>query len=51
MFRTKKLRRSMMFAVSDWTGGLYGTPSMAGSRPGCVLAGTWAAMMRNGREG
>lgn len=51
MFREKKLRAHMLFAVGDWTGGMYCTPSMAGSRPGNVLAGSWAAMMRLGREG
>ena len=41
----------MFFVVGDWPGGFYGTTSIAGSRPGNVLAGTWAAMMRLGKEG
>jgi sphinganine-1-phosphate aldolase len=51
MFRSKELRREGFFSVGDWTGGFYVTPSMAGSRPGSVIAGTWAAMMKQGREG
>ena len=51
MFRNKELRRHSFFSVSDWTGGFYVTPSMAGSRSGCIIAGTWAAMLKQGREG
>jgi len=46
MFRTKELRRHSWFGVSDWTGGFYSTPSLAGSRSGAALAGTWAAMLK-----
>ena len=46
MFRTKELRRHSFFAMSEWTGGLYLTPSIAGSRSGAVIAGTWGALMK-----
>jgi sphinganine-1-phosphate aldolase len=45
LFRNNELRRNILFAVSDWNGGMYGTPSISGSRPGNVIAGTWAAIM------
>mmetsp|Transcript_15088 Transcript_15088/g.14658 ORF Transcript_15088/g.14658 Transcript_15088/m.14658 type:complete len:189 (-) Transcript_15088:57-623(-) len=51
MFANPELRRAMLFAVSDWTGGFYATPSMAGSKPGYITAGNWAAMMKIGRDG
>jgi sphinganine-1-phosphate aldolase len=35
----------------SWNGGFYATPNMAGSRPGNVVAGTWAAMMKIGKSG
>ena len=35
----------------SWNGGFYATPNMAGSRPGNVVAGTWAAMMKIGESG
>ena len=35
----------------SWNGGFYGTPNMAGSRAGNVIAGTWAAMMKIGKSG
>jgi sphinganine-1-phosphate aldolase len=51
MFRTKELRRYVFFSTSIWTGGLYATPAMAGSRSGAIIAGNWAATMRIGKEG
>lgn len=37
--------------VTEWTGGLYVSPTIAGSRPGALIAGAWAAMMSLGLEG
>lgn len=37
--------------VTEWSGGLYVSPTMAGSRPGGLIAGAWAAMMSLGLEG
>ena len=42
------LRRRM---PTQWTGGIYATPTILGSRPGGVVAATWAAMARHGIEG
>ena len=50
MFRTKELRRNILFATSEWHGGIYLTPTLAGSRPGNIIAGTWATMMTKGRK-
>ena len=33
------------------TGGVYASPSIAGSRPGALIAGTWAALMTMGDDG
>lgn len=41
----------MLFATTDWNGGLYGTTCLAGSRPGNIIAGNWASLMKFGREG
>ncbi|KAK6930789.1 Pyridoxal phosphate-dependent decarboxylase [Dillenia turbinata] len=37
--------------VTEWSGGLYVSPTIAGSRPGSLIAGAWAAMMSLGAEG
>jgi sphinganine-1-phosphate aldolase len=49
MFRTKELRRLTFIPITDWTGGMYVTPTIAGSRSGSVTAGTWAAIIKKGR--
>lgn len=38
-------------AVTEWSGGLYVSPTIAGSRPGGLIAGAWAATMSLGKEG
>jgi len=50
LFKNQELRAYSFFSISTWTGGLYGTPTIAGSRPGNIIAGTWAALMSIGEE-
>ncbi len=50
LFRDRSLRDYQFFTCMDWNGGFYATPSIAGSRPGAVVAGTWAALVSIGRE-
>lgn len=40
-----------MCAVTEWTGGLYVSPTATGSRAGGLQAAAWAALLLNGREG
>jgi len=51
MFANQELRRHMYFTAPLWTGGIYATPTMAGSRPGGLIAATWGTMMHLGRKG
>lgn len=51
LFRRKELRHCAYFCFPDWTGGLYVTPTIAGSRPGALSAACWASMVRMGEEG
>ncbi len=51
LFRNRDLRRHSFCAISTWPGGMYVTPTIAGSRSGSVIAGTWAALMKQGRQG
>mmetsp|Transcript_16541 Transcript_16541/g.18389 ORF Transcript_16541/g.18389 Transcript_16541/m.18389 type:complete len:537 (+) Transcript_16541:70-1680(+) len=50
MFREPEIRKHMFFAYSEHTW-LYCTPTVAGTRPGGLIAGAWAALMKNGKEG
>lgn len=51
LYRTRALRRHQFFAYADWPGGLYGSPSMAGSRGGGPIAAAWAVLMHLGERG
>lgn len=51
MYRNSQLRHFQYFVSSDWSGGIYATPAVAGSRPGALIAGTWAVMMHMGKSG
>lgn len=51
LFRDSSLREHQFYVNTSWNGGLYATTCVAGSRPGCVIVGTWASMMKFGREG
>ena len=51
MFKNAELRNHQFFVCEDWTGGLYATTSMAGARAGAIIAGNWASMAKQGREG
>lgn len=51
LYRHKRLRSHQFFCFPNWTGGLYVTPTIAGSRPGALSAACWAAMVKIGQEG
>lgn len=51
LYRNEELRSYQYFAYSEWPGGLFASPSMAGSRPGGMIAAAWAAMVCMGQDG
>ncbi|KAF5357413.1 hypothetical protein D9758_005858 [Tetrapyrgos nigripes] len=51
MYRDAELRRHQYYVLPDWSGGVYASPSLSGSRPGALIAGTWAAMQYMGDKG
>ncbi|KAF9970790.1 hypothetical protein BGZ73_006427 [Actinomortierella ambigua] len=51
MYRSKELRRYQYFYAPNWTGGIYASPSIAGSRPGALVAGCWTTLMHIGEQG
>ena len=51
LYRGHELRHYQYFTTTDWPGGLYCSPSFAGSRPGALSAACWAAMVSIGEEG
>ena len=51
LYRTSQLRTYQYFISPDWSGGVYASPSIAGSRPGALIAGCWASLMAQGESG
>ncbi len=47
----KALRSAQYFNYSKWKGGLYCTPTIAGSRAGGLIACAWASLVSIGEEG
>eukprot|EP00003_Mantamonas_plastica_P022827 TRINITY_DN3953_c0_g1_i8.p1 TRINITY_DN3953_c0_g1~~TRINITY_DN3953_c0_g1_i8.p1 ORF type:complete len:468 (-),score=99.42 TRINITY_DN3953_c0_g1_i8:4-1407(-) len=51
LYRSEELRHYQYFCQPTWPGGIYASPTMAGSRPGGLIAACWATMMMVGEEG
>ncbi|NOY69937.1 MAG: aminotransferase class V-fold PLP-dependent enzyme [Deltaproteobacteria bacterium] len=51
LYRNPELRRFQYFSTTEWPGGLYFSPTFAGSRPGALSAACWAAMVSMGEKG
>ncbi|MDH3260668.1 MAG: aspartate aminotransferase family protein [Acidimicrobiia bacterium] len=51
LYRDVSLRRYQFHVSTGWPGGIYASPSMAGTRPGGTIAAAWAALKRIGRDG
>lgn len=51
LYRDAQLRAFQYFVAPNWLGGVYASPSVAGSRPGALIAGCWASMMTHGENG
>ncbi|MBI5945207.1 MAG: aminotransferase class V-fold PLP-dependent enzyme [Chloroflexi bacterium] len=51
LYRGEELRHFQYYTATDWPGGLYFSPTFAGSRPGALSAACWAALTSIGAEG
>lgn len=51
LYRDAELRRFQYFSTPRWTGGIYATATVAGSRPGALIAACWAVMAHIGDDG
>ncbi len=51
LYGSSDLARLQPFITSNWLGGLYGSPSMAGTRPGGPIAAGWAVLHHLGEDG
>ncbi|HEY72486.1 MAG: aspartate aminotransferase family protein [Chloroflexi bacterium] len=51
LYKNGPLRRHQFFVHTDWAGGIYASPTMAGTKPGGPIAAAWAIMNYLGEEG
>ena len=51
LYRGTELRHYQYYTTTEWPGGLYFSPTFAGSRPGALSAACWAALMAVGEDG
>ncbi len=51
LYRNREIRRHQLFAYLEWPGGIYASPTMAGTRPGGAIAAAWAIMNYLGEDG
>ena len=51
LYRSEELRHFQYYTTTEWPGGLYFSPTFAGSLPGALSAACWAAMTSIGAEG
>ncbi|KAH7090683.1 pyridoxal phosphate-dependent transferase [Paraphoma chrysanthemicola] len=51
LYRSDAFRKYQYFISPDWSGGVYASPSIAGSRPGALIAGCWASLVKQGENG
>ncbi len=51
LYRSRRHLHHQFYVSSDWSGGVFASPTMAGSRSGGIIAATWAAMVSHGMDG
>uniref|UniRef100_A0A1Q3FCN8 sphinganine-1-phosphate aldolase n=1 Tax=Culex tarsalis TaxID=7177 RepID=A0A1Q3FCN8_CULTA len=51
LYSDKVYRHYQYTVTTEWPGGVYGSPTVNGSRAGGIIAATWATMMNFGLEG
>ena len=50
LYRNLELRHYQFYTIADWPGGLYFSPTFAGSRLGSLSAACWATMLSVGEK-
>lgn len=50
-YRSMDLLKHQFFISTDWSGGVYASATMPGTRPGGAISAAWAAMVGMGEEG
>jgi glutamate/tyrosine decarboxylase-like PLP-dependent enzyme len=51
LYRSMDYLKHQFFVQANWSGGIYASPSFAGTRPGGPIAAAWAALHAIGEDG
>lgn len=51
MYSDPKYRHAQYFVAPEWPGGIYASPTIAGSRAGSTVAACWATLVSVGKDG
>jgi glutamate/tyrosine decarboxylase-like PLP-dependent enzyme len=51
VYRSMDWLKHQFTVETDWCGGIYASPTLAGTRPGGPIAAAWAALQALGRDG
>ncbi len=51
LYRNQALRNYQFFVATDWSGGVYASPGMAGTRSAGSIAAAWASLHAMGEDG
>ncbi|MHA2037157.1 MAG: pyridoxal phosphate-dependent decarboxylase family protein [Promethearchaeota archaeon] len=51
LYRKERVWKYQFSVYTDWSGGIYISPSMRGTRPGGAIAAAWAALRALGMDG
>lgn len=51
LYKNAEYRKNQYFVYTEWTGGIYASPAVAGTRPGGAIAAAWAVMNFLGKDG
>lgn len=51
LYKNHELRRFQFSLYTKWAGGIYGSPTMTGTRAGSNIAAAWGALRSIGRDG
>jgi sphinganine-1-phosphate aldolase len=51
MWKSADWRKYQYFVAPEWSGGIYATPTMTGTKNGSISAAAWAVMNSYGRDG
>jgi len=51
LYRDMKYMKHQFFITTEWTGGIYASPNLPGTRPGGAIAAAWGTLQKFGEAG